>query len=554
MGTPPDDFDQVKMARIASIAGTHARLDLAEVGDILFIQTVSDNDAGGKYEIEHIRERGANGPERYYEFGLKFIAGFADGNIQKPNTAQIQVIKPVEEAQAELGIRTYISRGKNYFDLEDGKASFNTGTYSVAPIDKEFYYNGRVLYINGFKSTLKDVNHQEDPDNPIGLQTQFKIEEYDSQGDGYSQLLPAGHHCTFSAELPYITTEYVDEELEKLRDEIYDESTTTVAYGNRKFIAKNYDKPSKGYAYNRTASGSSGTTPLASSIDSLEVHKEPWTGSSGPVMQDGDFVPGDFLILRNDTQSARWEITRIQYRADNYALDLEYIDGDENFNLVNDLTYNLDVEVHPPEFVKISGDEMTGTLTVPEIKTTKINSGTTDNINFQYNNSSKFYVTSQGAEVHGWLKLNFEGTEDYHAVTKAYVDANAGSKPFVNVFGKARRVTSSMGATTGDIMFTGANGQQPNRWTDIERVKIWFDDLDNYAPYVVSELSPDAAIRIMLADTGQTVLLVQISGTASTGTTSMEWRLLGKNYIEMMTTIASGVEVAYELVNVFREA
>ena len=139
-------------------------------------------------------------------------------------------------------------------------------------------------------------------------------------------------------------------------------------------------------------------------------------------------------------------------------------------------------------------------------------------------------------------------------VTQDDIDALPTATPFVSVFGKARRVTSSMGATTGDIMFTGPNGQQPSRWNDIEKVKIWFDDLDDYSPYNSSNLSPDAAIRIMLADTGQTVLLVQISGTSISGSTEMEWRLLGKNYIEMMTSVASGVEVAYELVNVFREA
>ena len=158
--------------------------------------------------------------------------------------------------------------------------------------------------------------------------------------------------------------------------------------------------------------------------------------------------------------------------------------------------------------------------------------------------------------------IGFKGDDDYLAtqgdlkdfVTQDDIDALSISKPFVSVFGKATRVTSGSGATTGNIMCTGPNGQQPSRWSDIEKVKIWFDNLDDYAPYSSSNLSPDAAIRIMLADTGQTVLLVQISGTSIAGTTEMEWRLLGKNYVEMMNTIPTGVEVAYELVNVFREA
>ena len=459
IGGVPDLFEQVKMIRIAAAAGPHGHLERAEVGDRMTIQTIG-TDAGGQYQIQAIRERGT-GPDVYYEMSLTFIAGLADGNIVVPNDAQIQVIKAeaVEEEapQSQFEIRTYLSRGNNYFDLPDGTAAFNTGTYTVAPIDKEFYYNGRVLYINGYKSTLKDVSHQEDPQNVVGLQTRFKIEEYESQGRDYSRLHPAGHNCTFSAELPFITKEYSD---------------------------------------------------------------------TRHVDIEGDEMTGG-LIVPN--------IVTDQIENNTTALELKY--NGQNALTVGPNRVVADLPINAKDGVE----------------TLSVDSGQNSNLLLKHDGNTKVYVGSTETTFQETVKLNKEGTADNHAVTKAYVDSSA-SKSFVNVFGKARRVTSSMGATTGDIMFTGPNGQQPSRWNDVEKVKIWFDDLDDYSPYNSSNLSPDAAIRIMLADTGQTVLLVQISGTSSTGTTSMEWRVLGKNYIEMMTTIAAGVEVAYELVNVFREA
>ena len=431
IGGAPLFFEEAKYLRISAVSGSHAHLERAEVGDYLTIQTVG-TDAGGKYVIEHIRQNGTSGPTLAYEMGIKFVEGLAYGNIIIPNDAQIQVVKPaaIEDPapQSEFGIRTYISRGKNYFDLADGTASFNTGTYSVAPIDKDFYYDGRKLYINGYRVTLKDVKHQEDPDNPIGLQTQFKFEEYNQNVNEthFSKLAPAGEHCTFSEELPYITKEYVDVEVAEILEQIQKEEFEEIGFGNRRFLGA-ADDDDKGTMRN-TKYGQNGNTQ-ANVITQMVVSKQPWTDGSAPDITDDDLKLGDFFIIRDEDKVAKYEITKIQPRATNYSLDLTWLadESSADFELLrNSSKYEIFLQMGELQYVKLSGDEMTGALKTPELKSTKVNSGENSNLLLQHNGNTKVYVGAGEITFQEKVKLNKEGTESYHAVTKGYVDANAG--------------------------------------------------------------------------------------------------------------------------------
>ena len=447
IGEVPDFFEQVKMARIAAVAGSHARLDLAEVGDHLAIQVVG-NDAGGKYLIEHIRQRGS-GPNVYFEFGLKFLDGLADGNIQTPNDAQIQVIKP-----SEFVTKDYVDAGDNAVrdevleELDELRKDLSLTEYS-------------------FNYTLR-------------------------QND--SGVADAGE-CLIVDEDPEV---------------------------NQMFILHTEQRDGSIFDYSRIKDGDE--IVFEQDLGHLIIYEV--IGVDDTRGADQVFLNVNFLRYEGDAARA----VRVFF-LDRLAL-----------------IYKLGER---PGYVQIDGDEMTGALTVPEIKTTLIDSAQPSNIVFKYSGSSKFYVTSTGAQVYGKLQLDYEGTADNHAVTKAYVDAKAaGSSPYVVYCCKVTRITSSMGATPNKVMFTGPNGTQPSTFKDIEKFKLWIDDADKFE-YEKS----DAAFVILKSHTGQWLLQVQISSFTgySPADKSVSFNVLGKNYIETTANLYAG-DFIVEVYNLFKQA
>ena len=80
--------------------------------------------------------------------------------------------------------------------------------------------------------------------------------------------------------------------------------------------------------------------------------------------------------------------------------------------------------VDPTSFVMKAGDSMTGDLVMDKskIKTLFLDSGENSNLALQHNGTTKVYVgNTQSSFIHH-IKLNKEGTDDDHVVTKKYVD------------------------------------------------------------------------------------------------------------------------------------
>ena len=82
----------------------------------------------------------------------------------------------------------------------------------------------------------------------------------------------------------------------------------------------------------------------------------------------------------------------------------------------------------PSGFVKTEGDTMTGDLIVNAevhadvVETLVVDSGENSNLLLKHDGNTKVYVGSSQVTIQNPLKLNTEGTDDGHAVTKKYID------------------------------------------------------------------------------------------------------------------------------------
>ena len=103
--------------------------------------------------------------------------------------------------------------------------------------------------------------------------------------------------------------------------------------------------------------------------------------------------------------------------------DLEATYGDLEYLVGTEVTVdNCDT------YVRTSGDTMTGDLIVDAkvhadvVDTTVIDSGENSNLQLKHDGTTKVYVGREQVTVTNPLKLNTEGTDDDHAVTKKYID------------------------------------------------------------------------------------------------------------------------------------
>jgi hypothetical protein len=65
---------------------------------------------------------------------------------------------------------------------------------------------------------------------------------------------------------------------------------------------------------------------------------------------------------------------------------------------------------------------MSGKLIAPKFQSRFVDSGEKSNLNLQYDGATKVYVGGTQVTIQPPLKLNTEGVDDNHAVTKGYVD------------------------------------------------------------------------------------------------------------------------------------
>ena len=77
-------------------------------------------------------------------------------------------------------------------------------------------------------------------------------------------------------------------------------------------------------------------------------------------------------------------------------------------------------------YLSLDGGKVTGDLSVGgSLKTLNVDSGQGSNLNLRCNGATKIYVGQSDTTVQGPLKLNTEGTQDSHVVSKAYVDSSS---------------------------------------------------------------------------------------------------------------------------------
>jgi len=86
------------------------------------------------------------------------------------------------------------------------------------------------------------------------------------------------------------------------------------------------------------------------------------------------------------------------------------------------------------DYLPLSGGKLTGDLDVTgsKIKTLDLDSGQNSTLNLKHNGNTKVYIGSDSTTFQEQVKLNKEGTEDFHAVTKKYVDDVVLDLPYLN--------------------------------------------------------------------------------------------------------------------------
>ena len=88
-----------------------------------------------------------------------------------------------------------------------------------------------------------------------------------------------------------------------------------------------------------------------------------------------------------------------------------------------------DIDLDNLNYLPITGGKLTGDLDVTgfKIKTLDVDSGQNSTLHLKHHGATKVYVGSDVTTFQEKVKLNKEGTEDFHAVTKAYVDNAVGN-------------------------------------------------------------------------------------------------------------------------------
>ena len=108
------------------------------------------------------------------------------------------------------------------------------------------------------------------------------------------------------------------------------------------------------------------------------------------------------------------------------------------------------------DYLPLTGGKLTGDLDVTgsKIKTLLLDSGQNSQLQIQHNGNTKVYIGSDTVTFQEQVKLNKEGTEDFHAVTKAYVDNAVGDINLDNL----PYLSTSGGRVDGGTIFNRSSG------------------------------------------------------------------------------------------------
>ena len=106
-----------------------------------------------------------------------------------------------------------------------------------------------------------------------------------------------------------------------------------------------------------------------------------------------------------------YDLIEVELRWSSFGLDAAQLGDEAEFELTSN-----------QEYVSKNGDEMSGKLIAPRFQSRFVDSGEKSNLNLQYNGDTKVYVGGTQVTIQPPLKLNTEGVEAEHAVTKGYVD------------------------------------------------------------------------------------------------------------------------------------
>ena len=173
-----------------------------------------------------------------------------------------------------------------------------------------------------------------------------------------------------------------------------------------------------------------------------------------PVSNDADL--GDYLPLTGGTITGPLSVNsllevggdKVEYIKN--AADITQLSSSEviNAGILSNLMYNpnsgflaeyatkqyvddavADIDLDNLNYLPITGGKLTGDLDVTgfKIKTLDVDSGQNSTLHLKHHGATKVYVGSDVTTFQEKVKLNKEGTEDFHAVTKAYVDNAVGN-------------------------------------------------------------------------------------------------------------------------------
>ena len=336
------------------------------------------------------------------------------------------------------------------------KFDANRVKYWVKPPKKDFFKNGDSIYIN--------------EDGP------YKIEEVISSDKWTTFFIPngstpsVGTNCTLSKTRKLCTElNYLQNEIIELEEEI-EALAPTLERGSWRFNPVGSASPAMFAMY---AMGT--TTKEYPQADQIFINT---LDSDGTLHNFSDVEVGSYLEIFSP-DDGDYGLYKVTGKSDEtgganafWMFDVEH--SRSNRPLADaDLEdkcrikfFTIAESTDPTSFVMKAGDTMKGDLVMDKakVKTLFLDSGENSNLAIQHNGTTKVYVgNTQSSFIHH-IKLNKEGTDDDHVVTKKYVDQglqNQFSAAFFEVLGSYSLVDD---ATTPSMSSLAFDGNQIKYW------------------------------------------------------------------------------------------